>query len=564
MFGKKILDVFPQYNEVTAVLNEPATAQLLTYRSLQHNGSIQTNTWLAGTYKPMVTFAPSGPQPSYRFIATSQGSECGTPLFGAGAQLLNVQASGGAVVFFLPGFYSKFGAEIKANALPATGGSVELAKIKLEAKVKYLFVRVKKETFNFSYPLSSSPYLPIDGAPGGASPVGSTAISPQSFGGLIGIIFGAYVLNVNVGSLNTFTFVPTPSALDIQNYNQSSLNSTYVGGWNPLNPSSAETFIAQEAASGSFNESHTRFTARNAEWLYKQMENISSNTLNCSNICSQATNNSLINGPSQFCTTATYQIPNLPSGATVTWSATGSISISGSTTANPVSVSKSIDGTGTLTATVSTACGSFNLSKMINTGAPTLGMPSFTNLDNQNPYWCSNNSGNSFTVESNDLSSTYEARLLTYPSLNVYASNNNAYPGFDVFGYVPPGYYVFQLRATNACGTSAWVETEVESVYCTSDWESNNLNVYPNPVEETLTITYSSTEGMQAFKLSKTASEEKHLLLFDDKGKEVKKDMMKAGETKLEWDIKNFPSGRYFLHIKEGKEVVKKQIIIKH
>ncbi|QEK52744.1 trypsin-like serine protease [Pedobacter aquae] len=271
-----------------------------------------------------------------------------------------------------------------------------------------------------------------------------------------------------------------------------------------------------------------------------------------------------VSGPSQFCTTTTYQIPNLPSGATVTWNATGSISISGSNTANPVNMSKSIDGTGALTATVNTACGSFNLSKMINVGAPTLGMPSFTNLDNQNPYWCSNNSGNSFTIESNDLSSTYEARLLAYPSLNVYATNSNAYPGFDVFGYVPPGYYVFQLRATNACGTSAWVETEVESVYCTSDWESNNLNVYPNPAKETLTITYENTEGMQAFELSKTASEEKHLLLFDDKGKEVKKDMMKAGDTKLEWDIKNLPSGRYFLHIKEDKEVIKKQIIIKH
>lgn len=271
-----------------------------------------------------------------------------------------------------------------------------------------------------------------------------------------------------------------------------------------------------------------------------------------------------ITGPTSFCTSATYNIPNLPTGATVTWSATGSISISGSITANPVSVSKSIDGIGTLTATVSTACGSFNLSKMINIGTPALGMPSFTNLDNQNPNWCSNNSGNSFTVETNDLSATYEARLLAYPSLNVYAINSNAYPGFDVFGYVPPGYYVFQLRATNACGTSAWVETEVESVYCTSDWESNNLNVYPNPAKETLTITYENTEGMQAFELSKTASEEKHLLLFDDKGKEVKKDMMKAGDTKLEWDIKNLPSGRYFLHIKEDKEVVKKQIIIKH
>lgn len=70
-----------------------------------------------------------------------------------------------------------------------------------------------------------------------------------------------------------------------------------------------------------------------------------------------------IQGPSQFCDTETFTIPNLPSGATVSWTASGSIAISGSTTANPVMVSKVYDGLGSLTATINSACGNISVTK---------------------------------------------------------------------------------------------------------------------------------------------------------------------------------------------------------
>ncbi|MRX46910.1 T9SS type A sorting domain-containing protein [Pedobacter puniceum] len=62
-------------------------------------------------------------------------------------------------------------------------------------------------------------------------------------------------------------------------------------------------------------------------------------------------------GPIQSCPNETYSIQNLPSGFTVTWSATGSIGITGSNTANPVSTTSLYNGTGVLTATITTTCG---------------------------------------------------------------------------------------------------------------------------------------------------------------------------------------------------------------
>ncbi|MFN0290658.1 M12 family metallo-peptidase [Pedobacter helvus] len=58
-------------------------------------------------------------------------------------------------------------------------------------------------------------------------------------------------------------------------------------------------------------------------------------------------------GPSQICTTATYSIPNVPLGSTVTWNVAGTYSIvGGSSTVNPVTIQRTSNGYGTLTATI--------------------------------------------------------------------------------------------------------------------------------------------------------------------------------------------------------------------
>lgn len=86
---------------------------------------------------------------------------------------------------------------------------------------------------------------------------------------------------------------------------------------------------------------------------------------------------SVITGPSYVCTSGTYTLINLPTGATVIWTATGKISISGANNVNPVSVTKTSDGIGTLTATITTACGSSEVVKNdIQVGLPV--SPSFS------------------------------------------------------------------------------------------------------------------------------------------------------------------------------------------
>ena len=361
MFGKKITDVFPDYSETTAVLNAQATLQMLTYRVAYHDGPLILNSWLNATYKPMVTFQSTDPAPSYRFIATSQGSECGTPLFAPGTQLLNVQAGGGAITIIVPDLKGKLEVDIQAHALPALGSSGQIARVKILAKIYYLFIRLKKTGIDYSASVSGT-ILPVDGAPGGTSPIGALDIAPQSISGGIGLIVANYRLSTSATSLNNFCFVPTASALDVQTYNNASLSATYVGGWSPLNPSSAETFIAQEGSGGTFNESHTRFTARNAEWLFDEMEGIT-NTLNCSSNCQTAFS---ISGPAQFCTTATYSIPNLPSGATVIWSTNNPAAViltASGTGQNTVTLDKLANSEITLTATLQSACENLVINK---------------------------------------------------------------------------------------------------------------------------------------------------------------------------------------------------------
>lgn len=84
-----------------------------------------------------------------------------------------------------------------------------------------------------------------------------------------------------------------------------------------------------------------------------------------------------ITGPATLCSSATYTLTNLPIGATVVWTATGSISISGANNINPIEVIKNSDGIGSLTATIATVCGDVEMVKNgIQVGLPV--NPSFS------------------------------------------------------------------------------------------------------------------------------------------------------------------------------------------
>lgn len=384
LFGYNVYDIYPDYNDAIGLLGAPATQQLLLYRALTPN-TFATNTFLDATYRPMVTFNAGDPQPTYRFIATANGNECANPLFNPGKTFVNLGAGVSAGIyarflfFKVPILDYKLAAQVEAYALPAAGSTNKIAKVYTINNLKLFgFINIFKQLYdNTAY--APGNHLAVDGVPGSNYPLLNVDALNQltnlpifklnlyvSFplGPFLGGYFGVYAYNAGV-SYN-FTFVSTASALDASPYATPVFSQKYVGGVNPTYPSTSETFIAQETVQNNpslTNNVHIRFTARNSQWLYNQMEGIA-NTLNCSSECVVA--GLSISGNGTLCTTGTYCVSNIPATTQITWTATPSI-VSLAPVGNGSCVNVSRVSNGNVTLTARTAC-STSVTKAVRVG----------------------------------------------------------------------------------------------------------------------------------------------------------------------------------------------------
>jgi len=271
-----------------------------------------------------------------------------------------------------------------------------------------------------------------------------------------------------------------------------------------------------------------------------------------------------ISGLDQFCTTATYSIPNLPSGATVTWTVNplGSVSLSPSGNSVILSISSYNYTALTLTASISTSsCGTMPVNKQVIVGNPFY------------PY------GELMVYgETNaQLSGLYNYNIPPYPGAisyhwEVFGGTGNPATIFQNGGnsanimFNSVGYYGVLVEVTTPCG-SIWLDPQQLDVYV-----SNNYlyKYYPNPANNELIIEYipqdttsSSTEYSTA-KASLTNLPPRVIKLLNEKGETLRSSIPQSEESKTVLDIRAIPSGTYFLHITEGKETIKKQIIIQH
>ncbi len=320
----KIFNLLPELTQAVRVLDAPATTQMLIVRALSGTGSYAMNSFLDNEYRSMVTFGSSGPQPTYKVEAVSLGAECGNgnnlqPY----AELLRI--NGNFNISPLP-WISRTGwnTEVIVNALPATGQSRRISKLRLWVNFKILiFISVDLDLTNKEF-YSPSTLLPWDGAPGGTQ---NTALQIGTRVPSVNYSFFPF-FSLQLGATyypGDFCFVPTVSALDATSISQSSLNLAYAGGVSATNPARVANFIANKRATRSsvFNESHPRFTARNAEWMYLEMESPTGNMLNCPAECVVDYGAAIISvGP--LC----YGVPQnvglsgiFPSSATFTWTA---------------------------------------------------------------------------------------------------------------------------------------------------------------------------------------------------------------------------------------------------
>jgi hypothetical protein len=270
--------------------------------------------------------------------------------------------------------------------------------------------------------------------------------------------------------------------------------------------------------------------------------------------------NPTVSGPAQFCTDATYQLNGLPDEALVTWTSSGAMQIIGSNTENPVAVSKLYNGTGTLTANITSACGNKTLLK-----SATVGDPAYTNI---NAVWKDWGNGASITFSVPNVSGiTYKWEVDGYANPaatgSTYTISANSCSGPSPIQI----YWSVKVTETNACGSTSTCQIfklscnsypKLSSVgSCNYNGEiidavpNEDFMVYPNPTSDVLNISQKSIKT--AYKIN----------IYDETGILKMETASQKGED-LNIHTSNLSDGTYFIHIQQGKNLIRKQIIIKH
>ncbi|TMU50426.1 T9SS type A sorting domain-containing protein [Flagellimonas algicola] len=465
-----------------------------------------------------------------------------------------------ALLGFLPG-RATLETDFKVRAFPSSG-TANIYSGRITYKKTFLWLMPITRTFtdrSFNSPIGS---LFQDNFSGGVGPFydffESDSDAESNF-------FVRY--NYNLDVVENVNFIPAVSALDVGSGATTLNTSDYTRTYTQTNRPTGSRAIPFDNFTTSFNtistnEIHLSFNARNGDWLADELNNASS-TFDCGFVCSNIT----INGPSDFCTSATFSVP-APNNS-VTWSVSPSTSLNfqqnqASTT---FSQGNGYRGNATITATLSdAACGpSTSVSKQIYVGRPlTYAGPVqdvCMNVFIQEETWI---------LPASPGADSYKL-ISSSPYLQIEGGSSVTYdyaPTPINFYGTRAGTYTVTLRTTNSCGTSS-VSFPVKVVNCGG---GGFFSVYPNPSNDgtfyvgersyenaslrSPRTTSTSSVSSNGQSKSRGTSEKYSFEIYDRYGKMLFEKRNRKWNGEMELNLKRYGNGMYFLRIlgKESEE----------
>ncbi len=547
--------------EALAILDAPATRQLSIKSVTGIDTEYEDNTFIDGPYKDMINFSATGGPPTIfpAIVATSDGSQCGRPQNTPVYQELTRDDRDWLLG---PSYIVRTGiqSEAVANALPAYGTQNRIAHLRVWFTIRVLWARFNVTLLNRNY-TSPANTLPYETLPGGNTNLNEqqdlTTNHDNSF-------LGFWHFSDNTTLYNgDLCFAPTFSTLDVQTVTPATAFAKYVNNTtdNP-SPPRVVRYIAQEQSGTRFNLTHLRFTARNSEWIYNEMQrpfNGNTNAAGCSTECIPLAIASTLASGQRLCagSSATFSIPGLPAGTTVTWAATPANNFTVATGSGPTfttAASSIAVGNSTITATVG-SCQVASLTVPTGPGEP------------KGYYSSGYGSGT----------------LATYQKL--------AYPGVDgvdigmfitdpynfAFTADLPGLYLTSTQGTSthfilkrgqgvtitATATNAPCGLVGRFVFiCPSNPYGYRLVATPNPTSSDLVVVAVDADQPATSTTPSATAPPFEAELYDNHGKKVQAGKSDKGKTKLA--VRELPAGLYHLRAGEGKEALSEQIQIAH
>ncbi len=252
-----------------------------------------------------------------------------------------------------------------------------------------------------------------------------------------------------------------------------------------------------------------------------------------------------ITGPAYFCTSQSYSV-SLPTGVTVvSWSASGSFSISGSTTGTSVTVNKVSNGYGTLRVTLNYGCTQTVLTKSVYAGLPVFPsywtIPEKLNQCDEGIIIFTLPPGQSI-LSADGSNGSVTAPLVLAGSANMFT--------------VPADVYQIILTITNDCGTVT-VSKLILKMSC-----FGGFITYPNPANTQLTIENNVPAKDHSIGNKTVNHPTAEFRLFNKNGFLIK--TFKLSGDKITIQTSDLRNGIYYLQRIMNQEKVTRQIIIQH
>lgn len=418
------------------------------------------------------------------------------------------------------------------------------------------------------YAYTPSNTVGYDTAPGGTFPTQQILeqegnIETKMFGGVM--TFESKFYSV----IPTHSFINTKSALAFKGTNQDLAENISTRNLVCTNETPFDSYFAD------FNQNrdHVELWPAAVDWVKKEIM-----------VGPQAPSVKspyTISGPTVICTSsAVYNIPNLPTGTTVTWSSTGNVTIVSNYIGNSVTLTSN-PGIGKLIATINNACGRIGVdSKIITTR--TLPNTDFTGVQDISPQGYKELRCVAKAPIQSDI--IYDWKL---DGISVFAAwRDRCYIlGPDCNIQPTKRWYRVEYQATEPCGRVTTtckmfeyicfysnINNFIDRGSCTNNLSatttsSSTFTYYPNPANNELIVTSINSTNDIGNNVITNANQFKvnfEIELYDDKGKKVSALKNNLSDKEIVIDTRDLPNGNYYLHIIDGTEVIKKQIVITH
>jgi len=177
-------------------------------------------------------------------------------------------------------------------------------------------------------------------------------------------------------------------------------------------------------------------------------------------------------------------------------------------------------------------------------------------------YFCSSHYGNEFEILPYVPNASFEIRVRDLNTYNIVAGPYNFTGGIATlptdYNYTP-GWYLFEARGTNSCGTSNWTQWEVEFVDCTLGGGESEYRVYPNPSSDNLTIQKNRPSNQINSKSKSNGSNSAFYKIYDFNSNLIFKGFI---DNQTTINVSNYKRGNYILKIYKNGKSESHQIII--